>query len=181
MGIAPDALLGSKMIRGALLVAGAILLLNLPAARADGHMATVVTTGDLVTLDWAKCCDCEEAQVKPKGEPCRVALTTAHTLKLHYKQSKWPHNLIKVPTQTDFEECALPLSPTPKGGNGGVNAMDETLTFDKPGTYYYACSVMCTENVEYCHCKKFNHKLIVNVTAASLTASPTTPATTSGS
>jgi len=137
--------------------------------------ATETTTeGDTVTLDWAKCCDCEDTLVKPKGKPCEVTITTAHKLRLKYTDSKWKHNIIEVPSQADFDTCTIPSDKMAIGQVAdmpGVKTMDETMTYTKAGTYYYVCSVMCLDstggpNDQYCHCGGFHHKLIVTVTAA---------------
>mmetsp|Transcript_17321 Transcript_17321/g.30823 ORF Transcript_17321/g.30823 Transcript_17321/m.30823 type:complete len:166 (+) Transcript_17321:161-658(+) len=132
--------------------------------------------GDTVILDWAKCCDCEAAQVKPKGQPCEVAITTAHTLKLKYDNSQWRHNIIEIGSKADFDVCEIPNSTMAMGQTeeaAGVQSMDHSMEFKEAGTYYYVCSVMCLESTggphsQYCHCKGFMHKLIVTVTQASV-------------
>jgi len=134
----------------------------------------VTTEGDTVILDWAKCCDCEENPIKPKGEPCEVTITTAHKLNLKYDSSKWSHNVIEVPSKADFDTCVIPDSKMAIGQTAdmpGEKTMDETMTYTEAGTFYYVCSVMCTTstggpNDQYCHCGGFAHKLIVNVVPA---------------
>lgn len=159
-------------------------------ARASGaaHLATTTTAGNVVTLDWAKCCDCEEAGglVKTKGKTCEVEITTAHSLRIKYSGATYMHNIIEVPTQADWNSCTIPTTKnaTGQGASGpGVKAMDETMTYSSTGTYYYACSVMCTPATggstasEFCHCKSFNHKLKVTVRAPTTSNATTVAAT----
>jgi len=147
-------------------------------AAAPAKTETEVTMdGDTVILDWAKCCDCEENPVKPVGEPCKVTITTAHKLKVFYNNSKWAHNLIEVPSKSDFDTCVIPDGKMAVGQTAdspGVKSMDETMTYKEAGTFYYVCSVMCSEstggyNEKYCHCGGFAHKLVVTVTTATTT------------
>merc|ERR1712054_327392 len=105
--------------------------------------------GSVVTLDWAKCCDCESTQVKPVGQPCEVHITTAHSLKLLYTESQWFHNMIEVASENDFDTCVIPENTMAIGqtaGAIGVKSMDHTLTYTQAGTFYYVCSVMCVNS-----------------------------------
>lgn len=151
------------------------------------HAATTVTTdGNVVTLDWAKCCDCEPSNgtVKTTGHPCVVALTTAHTLRLHYGagSTSWAHNVIEVASENDMETCQIPSGATAHGQTAdqyGAMSMDYNLTYTSIGTHYYVCSVFCTAStggtsqatLEHCHCMTYNHKLQVIVSDPPSTAS----------
>jgi hypothetical protein len=133
--------------------------------------------GHVVTLDWAKCCDCEADEnaegdnkglLKAPGDACTIDIKRDQSLKLKYDGSMWGHNLFKVASQADLDSCTMGEAVV---DGVGVKSMDTLLEFEGPGTYFYACSVMCTAETaaggeamaEYCHCSAFNHKLIVTV------------------
>jgi hypothetical protein len=131
--------------------------------------------GHVVTMDWSKCCDCEQnpdledlGLLKPVGEPCAIEIYRDQSLRLLFESSTYMHNLFEVASQEDLDTCTMGTAVV--DGIGG-NTMDQTLDFDAPGTYFYACSVMCTDETaaggeaiaDYCHCTMFSHKLVVTV------------------
>ena len=142
-------------------------------------LTTVVEReGDVVTLDWAKCCDCEDDLVKPAGMPCKVTLLAGETLRLRYESSAYAHNVFELPNKDAFDQCLMDSASEVAGGEEGVTSLDIALDFPTAGTFFYVCARHCDPVKDWCHCRAFTHKLQVRVLPNFLAPTPIpTPST----